>query len=360
MPFFFFLFGDYQGSAQLMMSNEADPSTATVQCNAYTPYGAVREFDPDGSAGSASANPLTIERGWLSQVADEDTASLGTGLTYLNARYYDPVASRFKSPDALLDVMDPKTLDPYRYAENNPVLYTDVSGLYAKKDEAMCGQYGCAGKTDDPYTYGAGLHGRAATGAVHAYGKKCSGFLHLSCHTLDPSEAKQRLNHSNAEVKCAMGIATGSCEHINANTHFSSALTPGEVLNVASTGLLNYGIGFVNGASSMVNGLADMAACGGPIQQAVGMCMFDVPDIPSIGIVGDYDVYRWSAYSGTAGTFEVTAMVGGGGASSTPRVFWSGGKIAQEGATKFATANGGVTIGMTNTGRALDWLTVKT
>ena len=127
----FFLFGDYQGSAQLMMSNEVDPSTATIQRNAYTPYGAVREFDPDGSAGSASANPLTIERGWLSQVADEASTNLGTGLTYLNARYCDPVASRFISPDPMLDVMDPKTLDPYRYAENNPVSYADATGLRA-------------------------------------------------------------------------------------------------------------------------------------------------------------------------------------------------------------------------------------
>ena len=136
---FFFLFGDYQGSAQLMMSNEADPSTATIQRDAHTPYGAQRDFDPDGSAGTASANPLTIERGWLSQVADEATTNLGTGLTYLNARYYDPVASRFISPDPMLDVMDPKTLDPYRYAENNPVFYSDASGLRA------IGQYDCAG-----------------------------------------------------------------------------------------------------------------------------------------------------------------------------------------------------------------------
>ena len=68
---------------------------------------------------------MSIERGWLSQAADEATTNLGTGLTYLNARYYDPVASRFISPDPLLDVMDPKTLDPYRYAENNPVGFTD-------------------------------------------------------------------------------------------------------------------------------------------------------------------------------------------------------------------------------------------
>ena len=129
---FFYLFGDYQGSSQLMMSNETDPSTATIQRNAYTPYGSQRALNTDLSDDSPDVTfdaSLSIERGWLSQVADEATSSLGTGLTYLNARYYDPVTSRFLSPDPMLDVMDPKTLDPYRYAENNPVFYTDATGL---------------------------------------------------------------------------------------------------------------------------------------------------------------------------------------------------------------------------------------
>ena len=67
----------------------------------------------------------------MSQVADEATSSLGTGLTYLNARYYDPVASRFISPEPMLDVMDPNTLDPYRYADINRVGFTDATGLWS-------------------------------------------------------------------------------------------------------------------------------------------------------------------------------------------------------------------------------------
>ena len=142
---FFYLFGDYQGSAQLMMSNETDPSTATIQRNAYTPYGSQRALNTDLTDDSPDVTfdaSLSIERGWLSQVADEATTNLGTGLTYLNARYYDPLTSRFLSPDPLLDVMDPKTLDPYRYADNNPVFYSDATGLSA---ESVCGLYGCLG-----------------------------------------------------------------------------------------------------------------------------------------------------------------------------------------------------------------------
>ena len=63
-----------------------------------------------------------------------------TGLVYLNARYYDPAVARFVSPDPLMNPSDPKTLDPYRYAENNPVVYTDATGLMA----ACSGVYGNA------------------------------------------------------------------------------------------------------------------------------------------------------------------------------------------------------------------------
>ncbi len=132
----FYLFGDFQGSAQVMMSDardvngNPDPTNADILRNAYTPYGAQRSIDVD-----VDTNPdpnLPTERGWLSQIRDEptDTAgTLGTGLTYLNARYYDPVTARFLSPDPLMNPQDPRTLDPYRYADNNPVLYTDASGL---------------------------------------------------------------------------------------------------------------------------------------------------------------------------------------------------------------------------------------
>jgi RHS repeat-associated protein len=125
--------GDYQGSAKVMMPLRTDSSgaldyaiaqdatDARATRNLYTPYGAIR-----GSGTPAQNDKLPISKGWLNQVSDEAS----TGLVYLNARYYDPAVARFVSPDPLMNPANPSTLDPYRYAGNNPVMFTDATGLF--------------------------------------------------------------------------------------------------------------------------------------------------------------------------------------------------------------------------------------
>jgi len=126
------LLGDEQGSTNVMMpvtvqtSGALAPATlADAQAStrtSYTPYGQLR-----------GADNTATDRGWLGQVEDRvvgtGATSTGTGLTYLNARYYDPATSRFISPDPLMNPGNPRTLDPYMYSSDNPVTYTDASGL---------------------------------------------------------------------------------------------------------------------------------------------------------------------------------------------------------------------------------------
>jgi RHS repeat-associated protein len=109
-----YMFDDIQGSASLALDSGA-PATAQVHRQRYTPYGDVRGL----------ANQLDTQLGWLGQVEDDDV----TGLTYLNARYYDPATTRFISPDPILRPQDPGTLNPYTYARNNPITLSDPTGL---------------------------------------------------------------------------------------------------------------------------------------------------------------------------------------------------------------------------------------
>jgi RHS repeat-associated protein len=131
-----YVFSDAQGSVRAAMSDARTTtfapsvSGATYQHMAYLPYGATRGTD----------ELTTLDKGWLGQVADGNTtASSSTGLVYLNARYYDPAASRFVSPDPVVKVSDPRTLDAYVYGANNPVSFTDASGL------RVIGAWDCAG-----------------------------------------------------------------------------------------------------------------------------------------------------------------------------------------------------------------------
>ncbi len=126
------MLGDEQGSTSVMMpvTVKLDGSLVSatladaggVTRTSYTPYGQLR-----------GADNVATDRGWLGQVEDRvvgtGASSTGTGLTYLNARYYDPAISRFLSPDPLMNPGDPRTLDPYVYSSDNPVVFTDSSGL---------------------------------------------------------------------------------------------------------------------------------------------------------------------------------------------------------------------------------------
>jgi RHS repeat-associated protein len=83
-----------------------DSSGSVLNTYEYDVFGAVR------SSTGSTANPFTF--------TGEQTDT-STGLEYLRARYYDSATGRFLSLDPLGD--------GYDYAYDNPVVYTDPSGL---------------------------------------------------------------------------------------------------------------------------------------------------------------------------------------------------------------------------------------
>ncbi|SDE03344.1 RHS repeat-associated core domain-containing protein [Aquimonas voraii] len=73
--------------------------------------------------------------GWQYQNGPAFTGHMedgATGLTYMKARYYDPVAMRFISPDPVhVDLSTGGNFNRYWYANNNPYTYTDPDGRLA-------------------------------------------------------------------------------------------------------------------------------------------------------------------------------------------------------------------------------------
>ncbi|MGW1279554.1 polymorphic toxin-type HINT domain-containing protein [Streptomyces tsukubensis] len=82
----------------------------------------------------AKKDPFGVDRSpspnWRSHkgyIGGDDDAS--TGLIHLGAREYEPATGRFISADPLLDLGDPVQINAYTYSENNPVTFSDPSGL---------------------------------------------------------------------------------------------------------------------------------------------------------------------------------------------------------------------------------------
>jgi RHS repeat-associated protein len=57
------------------------------------------------------------------------TVDSTTGFTNLGAREYDPGTGRFLSVDPVLETDDPQQMNGYSYAANNPVTFSDPTGL---------------------------------------------------------------------------------------------------------------------------------------------------------------------------------------------------------------------------------------
>jgi RHS repeat-associated protein len=106
-----YLHHDQLGSTRLL----TDASGKAAGAFSYAPYGGV-----EAKTGTAST-PL----GFAGQYTDAES-----GLQYLRARFYDPGTGQFLSRDPL----EALTREPYPYAGDNPLRFTDPSGLSITED----------------------------------------------------------------------------------------------------------------------------------------------------------------------------------------------------------------------------------
>lgn len=88
----------------------------------YTPYGDKTVMED--SFLRAGCGTISEERGFTGHTEDFDT-----DLVYMQQRYFDPTTGRFLSMDPVgPKVGDPRTINRYSYAANNPYKYVDPTG----------------------------------------------------------------------------------------------------------------------------------------------------------------------------------------------------------------------------------------
>ncbi|MGV2974288.1 RHS repeat domain-containing protein [Roseibium alexandrii] len=196
---------DHLSSVRLM----TNASGAVIAENHFRPYGA--RTDAQLAAGVPRES-----KGWIGERDDPET-----GLTFLNARYYDPVLARFISPDWF----DPKRIDVgtnrYAYGLNNPVVNKDPSGNFALLGAAIGAVVGIAaqaaidaynGEMSSVSAYGAAAVGGAVTGATAGLGAGVVGVTGASigAGALGGASATVAEAGFNGEMPDAKDVALGA------------------------------------------------------------------------------------------------------------------------------------------------------
>lgn len=103
----------FLGDALSSVRQLVNASGSVTLAKSYAPYGAVSE-----SFGDAST-----EYGFTNEYTSQD-------LIYLRSRYYSSYLNQFIQPDPIVaDYRNPQNLNLYSYVQNNPIRFTDPSGL---------------------------------------------------------------------------------------------------------------------------------------------------------------------------------------------------------------------------------------
>ncbi|MFM2353878.1 MAG: hypothetical protein RLZZ608_1284 [Actinomycetota bacterium] len=101
---------------------------AAVPNTEWTSTSVARVYsDPFGGIRGNTDADVPGDHRFLGATRDADS-----GLTLLGARYYDPVTGCFISVDPILNLEVPAHLHAYAYGFNNPVTFSDASGLEPK------------------------------------------------------------------------------------------------------------------------------------------------------------------------------------------------------------------------------------
>ncbi len=108
----YYYLADRNGSVRVVVNDRGE----VVREQAYEPFGQPR----------ATQNATDVE----DYAFDGEMWDRESGLLYLRHRFYDPAIGRFISPDPFAgDLFEPRTLNRYVFASNDPVNRHDPTGL---------------------------------------------------------------------------------------------------------------------------------------------------------------------------------------------------------------------------------------
>jgi RHS repeat-associated protein len=117
--------GSGLGAVTSLVCDQHGTAVAAVPNTVWTASSVTRVFsDPFGGVRGGSDAGVPGDHRFLGAVSDE-----ASGLTLLGARYYDPVVGTFISVDPQLDTGLTAQFNAYVYSGNNPMTWSDPSGM---------------------------------------------------------------------------------------------------------------------------------------------------------------------------------------------------------------------------------------
>jgi RHS repeat-associated protein len=289
------LLPDSQGTAETSL----DSVTQAVTRRWQTPFGT-----PRGPAGS-----WPNDKGFVGGTQDN------TGLTHLGAREYDPGIGRFISVDPVFDAGDPQQMEGYSYAANNPVVYSDPSGLMHSAD----------GGSAPPR--GSDLVGPAATYSCYYSGIGCNSAHDPVVPTTNPNPQPKK-KCGTFDVKCHVKQASNTLKnayHATVNwvdqhkaelAGLAVGLLVGSVCTVATFGMGAVGCAIVAGA------------VGGALASATTY---------GVEVAEGKHGFGWSDFGKTVGLGAAFGAIGGlAGVGVGKLAGWGAGKLANTSVGKAA------------------------
>lgn len=116
-----YLFHDQLGN----LARITDANGTPVNSMDYAAFGSRRDWTTQGGGGQV---PTLTTRGFTGQ----EHIDGNLGLMHFNARMYDPGLGRFLQPDPVIQSPDnAQSWNPYSYCLNNPLTYTDPTGMFS-------------------------------------------------------------------------------------------------------------------------------------------------------------------------------------------------------------------------------------
>ncbi|MGW3118504.1 RHS repeat-associated core domain-containing protein [Streptomyces sp. NPDC001107] len=124
------------GSATVSWLAADQHGTGSLTVDATTQAVTKRYTAPFGASRTGGTGTWPDDKRFLG-----DSTDATSGLTYIGAREYDATTGRFISVDPILDTGNAQSLNGYAYAGNNPLTFSDPSGLKFCADDACRGDW---------------------------------------------------------------------------------------------------------------------------------------------------------------------------------------------------------------------------